>query len=148
MGYRSLNLIRHVLPDDRLANVRIDPDGVIVTEYRYGHIHPAFVAELNWLSKQIADTGVYDLDPARIGQTDGEPSVIAWMAPGLMSEILDMHVVTVPGMPTGLEVRLRADHVDPALVREINDYVYPVISGVLVPASPAGGVHVRNDAVA
>ncbi|MGW0682907.1 hypothetical protein ACWD2L_06035 [Streptomyces sp. NPDC002754] len=139
--YRSICVARHWLPDDRLAHTVItagadgEPD-VLTFGFRAWRIHPALVAELNDFGAALANTDMYEFDLERVG---GPSEVCAWfeavpehlMPPG---EIMTPHVDAPPNALPCIELRCRADLIDPDMIREINEYVLPQLTGLMVPA--------------
>jgi hypothetical protein len=129
MSYRCLHVVRHVLPDDRLVNVRVE-DGLQIFEYRAWHIHPALVARMRVDSEQTARAGLLDFDVTRVG---GPPTAVtAWMAlDGTIEEPMTWNVHPTSSMPD-LEYRIRSDMIDPALLREMNEEALPFVLGAIV----------------
>lgn len=132
-NFMAIHVVRHVMPDDRLANVTFWEDGLIVFSYRFGHIHPALVWELDRLSRDISHSGVVQYEPDRRG---GKPHVMAWYEAG-EGLAVPLHARAGPGDGYGLppfwEIQVRRDMIDPALVREANEFSLPYGCSVLVP---------------
>ncbi|GGR51838.1 hypothetical protein [Streptomyces roseolus] len=133
MKYRTLWTVRHVMHDDRLAQVKIDIDeGVIALALRYGHIHPALARQMAIFSQAFAEIGPFELDPGHMTQ---RPELLVWF------ERVDKRFTDGEPMrmyfggrgPWFFEILVRDDLVDEALVREMND-VMPTACGLLVPA--------------
>lgn len=134
-------MVRHWLPDDRLANARITPgvDGntdVLTFGFRAWHIHPQLVADLHVFGEDLANTDLYEFDLDRRG---GPSEVLAWfeaVPEHLMpaGKTMTPHVDAPPGALPCIELRCRADLIDPALIREVNEYVLPGLMSVMVPA--------------
>ncbi|MGW6255435.1 hypothetical protein [Streptomyces sp. NPDC055085] len=129
VGYRTLHVIRHHLADGRLADCKVFPDGVMLFEYRHGFIAPALVARLSAFSASVADAGVFDLDPGRVG---GPPALGAWFDLTACQDTPMTHRIGF-GLTPFFEIRCRADMVDAGVVREMNDLL-PWACGALVPA--------------
>lgn len=134
MTYQTVHMIRHVMPDDRLAHLVVSQRGGLGMAdffYRAGHISPALAREMADLSRAVAETGLYDLDPFR-SPVDAEfeawfevvPPELADDMPGpLRSRFGDL----------GWEMQVRGDMVDPELIKELNEIVMPRVCGLLVP---------------
>lgn len=133
-------MVRHVIPDDRLAHVtftRGEDDDLLVFAYRAWHIEPVLVQDMGALSSAVASTGAFELDPERL-ECKGPPKLEAWfeLVPGdLMApdKVMDYRVVKYDHMPAAFEIQCRAECVDPALIRELNEEVLPPVCGALVP---------------
>lgn len=125
MLYRSLHIIRHVMPDDRLAEAHMDEDGVVVVNYRYGHIHPALMRDLWSMSTGLGAILEVKPDP------DRPPMVQAWLTSGELG--MPMRPRLVSSLPLSFEIQVRRDLVDPALLREMNEVAIPFVCGLLVP---------------
>lgn len=135
MEYRTLWVVRHVMPDDRLAQAQVDPDdGVITIALRYGHIHRDLARTMAIFSMMFAQTGLFELDPGQAGQ---RPELQAWF------EQTDERFTDGDPMrahfggrgPWFFNLLVRDDMVDKALIREMNEEVMPIACGILVPAS-------------
>ncbi|HYF71776.1 MAG TPA: hypothetical protein VD864_03090 [Nocardioides sp.] len=132
MAYKTIHMIRHVMPDDRLAHLLVSQHGGIGMAdffYRAGHIHPALAREMADLSGAVADTGLYDLDPFR------EPhgaEFEAWFEV-VPPELAEDRPLRARFGELGWEMQIRGDMVDPALVKELNEIVMPKVCGLLVP---------------
>lgn len=130
MYYMTYHVIRYCLSDDLLAQATFWPDGVIALEYRAGLIHPALVRRMSAISKEVAHSGAFRLD---YGQRESPPELSAWLEPGeLGDDLMRMRF----GLPPFFEVQVRADMIDPALLREVNDTVLPAVCAVLLPGLP------------
>jgi hypothetical protein len=143
MHYRTLWVVRHVMPDDRLATVSInpapgrDPDtATIAIALRYGHVHADLAQAWSALSKSFADHGPFELDPDHDVR---RPELQTWI-----ERVDERHTGNAPMQayfggvgPHFFEILVNKDLVDPALIREMNEEVMPVACGVLVPASYA-----------
>lgn len=134
MTYHTVHMIRHVMPDDRLAHLVVSQQrgiGMADFFYRAGHIHPALAREMAEISRAVAETGLYDLDPFR------EPvgaEFEAWfeIVPPELAD--DMPGPLRPRFgEMGWELQVRGDMVDPSLIKELNEVVMPRVCGLLVP---------------
>lgn len=134
-------MVRHYLPDDRLAYATVTPgvdgeEGVLTFGFRAWHIHPALVAGLHQFGDALANTDLYEFDLDRTG----EPSELcAWfeaVPERLMprGRIMTPHIDAPPNALPCFELRCRADLVDPALIREVNEHVLPWMTSLMVPA--------------
>lgn len=127
-----VHVIRHVMPDGRLANVTVT-DHSMTFAHRFGHIHPLVVAELNAVSRYSLESGAFGFEPWRLG---GWSQHECWME--LVPDKYMPHgrhltfrvrssEVTVPGFELGV----REGMIDVALLREMNDTVLPAATAVL-----------------
>ncbi len=132
-NFMAIHVVRHHMRDDRLADVTFWDDGLIVFSYRFGHIHPALVGELDRLSRDISHSGVVQFAPEHL---DEPLHVMAWYEPG-GSPDAPLTARAGPGDGYGLppfwEIQIRGDMIDPALVREVNEYAMPRGCSLLVP---------------
>lgn len=134
MSYQTVHMIRHVMPDDRLAHLKVSQHGGIGMAdffYRAGHIHPALVRDMADLSRAVAETGLYDLDPFR---DPVDADFEAWyevVPPELTDDLPDPMRAKYGEL--GWEIQVRGDLVDPALIKEMNEVVMPTVCGLLVP---------------
>lgn len=132
--YRTIHVARHYIPQDRLARATIEDD-VILFSYRAWHIHPALLAGVSELSQDIAWSGILDLE---VDHTPEAPPIMAWFEPGNLAIPMRPRVGGASGnLPPFFEIQCRADMIDPALVREINEKVLPWVCSFLVPVSVA-----------
>lgn len=133
MLYRTLHVVRHVMPGDRLATLAVEDDAMVFA-YRAWHISPTLVRDMGDLSRSVAACGVLELDP------DHGPSdlpIMAWLESG------DLDVPMRPRIACDatrlcFEIQVRRDMIDPALLREMNEIILPIACGLLVPARVAG----------
>ncbi len=126
--------MRPVLPDDRLAHTEVSDNGVMTFAYRTEHIHPLLFRDLAELSRHITRSGMFDLDLSRAGQ---EPLFTVWMELDPATDwapdrVLASRVSNRNGPPS-FELRIRDGAIDPALMREMNEYAMPLICGALIP---------------
>lgn len=129
--YRSSHILRHWMPDDRLAWSTIEDDG-FTFHLRAGRIAPALVAQVRDLSAATAALGLFDL--AVDGTPRAGPGVVAYF--GLSERIeLPMEVLVRCNGGFEFEIALRSDMVDPALLRELNEEAMPRVAGLLAPAT-------------
>lgn len=130
MEYSTTHIVRRVMPKDRLATAKIDDDGNVTFAYRAGYVHPTLVHDMGMLSSAVAQSGLLTLVPQI---PEHPPHLIAWLSrdPGLEQPM--RQVVEVTDL-ISFEVRVRADMIDPALLREVNEQVFPIVCGVLIPA--------------
>lgn len=140
MTYRTIHVVRHWMPDDRLAYSTVDAEDEVVTfAYRAWHIHPLLVKGMDSISKGFADSGLFYLDPSRAGD---EPTFTAWLARVPDDEMPDDQFIGYrvgPGglwLPPSIEVLVRASLVKPEVVREMNEEVLPWATGALILAPP------------
>ncbi|MFE6222990.1 hypothetical protein [Streptomyces sp. NPDC057854] len=134
MKYRTLWIVRHVMSDDRLAEVKIDiDDGVIALALRHGHIHSALARQMAAFSHAFAEVGPFELDPGHVTQ---RPDLLVWFerVDGRFTDGEPMRMYFGGRGPWFFEILLRDDLVDEALVREMNEDVMPTACGLLVPA--------------
>lgn len=133
MRYRTLWVVRHVMPDDRLAHGVADiDDGVIAVTLRHGFIHPALVQVMADFSKRFADLGPYEMDPDHVDGTPGLTVGFERVDSRFMEDLpMSIH------FNGSFEIMLHEDLVRPELVREMNEEVMPVVCGVLVPVTYA-----------
>lgn len=136
MEYRTLYVVRHWMPDDRLASVRIEDD-VVIFELRSGHVSPALVAEMARTSAQVAATGALDLRPDLPGPgIEGRlVRVEDWLTGG---DAMAMHGKLHDGV-ISFEVLVHEALIDTPLVREFNSEAFPVVCGVLTPTTAPVG---------
>jgi hypothetical protein len=134
-AFRALHIVRFCLPGERLAHTWTDTrdgDAALFFEYRAGYTHPALVRELGQLARGIAESGVFDFDPAG----GGEPCLDVWYerVPG---EYLGDRIL-VPRIGSGsrlfIELKCHADLVEPEVIRELNEEVMPSALTGIVPA--------------
>jgi hypothetical protein len=125
--YRTIHVVRHVIPDGRLVHAKIE-DGVVEFAYRAWRIEPVLVQAMGLLSSRVAAAGIFDLDPA-----GGEPALSVWFEAADIEPLMDYRVGQFEGMPPFFELWVRKDHIDPAMVRELNEEVMPLVCGALVP---------------
>lgn len=132
----TLHYLRHYMPDDRLALTSFFEDGTVIFEYRYGFIAPALVYAMASLSRDVAHSGALQLDYSNRGRT---PKLMAWLEPGTLADddpIMKARIGSGDGngLPPFFEVQIRSEHVDPELVKEMNEIEFPAVCGVLVPS--------------
>lgn len=132
MEYRTLYVVRHWMPDDRLARAKIEDD-VVTFELRSGHVSPALVAAMSRVSSQVAATGALDLRPGLTGPgIQGRLfRVEDWLTGG---EAMAMHGRLHEGV-VSFEVLVHEALVDMPLVREFNDEAFPVVCCALIPVT-------------
>lgn len=129
MSYDTIHMVRRVMPTDRLAVAEVAQDGIVTFSYRAPFIHPALVRDMGELSHAVAATGMLDLVPDIPGHP---PHLISWLSRDFELEEPMRPRVTVTDL-ISFEIRCRADMIDPALLREVNEQVLPVVCGILVP---------------
>lgn len=139
MYYTTLHYLRHYMHDDRLAQVVFAEDATVLFAYRYGHIAPALVHAMASLSRDVATSGVLQLDLSNRGRP---PKLMCWLEPGTLDDddpVMNARIGPGDdnGLPPFFEVQIRSEHIDPALVREMNEYAFPEVCGVLVPSAGA-----------
>lgn len=142
MTYRTVHMVRHAMPEDRLAVARVGESGgdqLLTFAYRAWRIHPALVHEMGDLSSHIAEAAVYDLDLLREG---APPVFTCWFELMAPESAPRDRLMTYRITEYGWELALRSDLVDPAVVRELNEHVMPTVCGILVPVNAGGGAPV------
>lgn len=130
MPYRTVHMIRHHLPDDRLAHLTVGDGGVITFAYRAWRIHPALVRDMHALSASVAESGVYELADGPVMSK----VAVAWFQTDQGLAVPLAHRVSIDGGVAMFEMRARADMIDPALLRELNEFVLPEVCGMLMPS--------------
>jgi hypothetical protein len=134
MDYRTLWIVRHVMPADRLATGRIDTeDGVITIALRHGHIRPDLAQAMAAFSRAFAESGLFELDANRIC---GPPELSARFEP-VDDHLLDGSPMRVLYGREAFDILVDRKAVDPALLREMNEEVMPLACDLLVPVSYA-----------
>lgn len=135
MHYRTLWVVRHVMPDDRLAHTSVDLDrGTIALALRHGKIHPVLANAMRQFSQAFARSNLYDLDPTRMPDVD-RPELIAWFE-AVDDHLLDgqpLQVFYGGKSPAFFNIIVDKSLVEPALLRELNEEVMPPVCGLLVP---------------
>lgn len=139
MRYRTLWVVRHVMPDDRLVHAKMEPEdehAVIALALRNGKIHPDLAYAMAEFSKAFAQTGLYEVDP---GRTTEVPDLQVWfegVGEHLMGGLpMRPHYGGVG--PHFFTILVDKRMVEPALLREMNEEVMPMVCGILVPTSYA-----------
>ncbi|GHG09967.1 hypothetical protein [Streptomyces hydrogenans] len=139
MKYRTLWIVRHVMPDDRLATARVDTDpeeALITLSLRYGYTHRALVRQMAIFSSAFAEAGPFELDPGHVMQ---RPELQAWVerTDRRFTDDEPMRMHFGGRGPWFFEILVRDDLIDEAVVRELNADVMPKACGLLVPARMA-----------
>jgi hypothetical protein len=120
MSYRTFFVVRHVMPDDRLASVHLDEDGVFVFGHRYGHVHPDLVRAMRGLSNQVSESGAVDLAEAGGGGMAAHFEIVREDLL-LPTQAMAWRV----GAGPAFEMQCREGLIDPAMIRELNTEVMP-----------------------
>lgn len=129
MNYSTTHVVRRVMPTDRLAVAQLEKDNTLVFSYRAPFIHPALVHDMGLLSGAVAQSGMLDIAPVVPRRP---PHLIAWLSRDFDLEQPMRPKVDVTDL-ISFEIRCRADMIDPALLREVNEQVLPIVCGILVP---------------
>lgn len=106
--YSSLHIVRHHLPDDRLAQLHVDAENKILSYgYHFRHAHPLTVQSWGSVGKALALSNLFTLDEAAA-------NAIARGDPGPSQGNLEVWIERVPGeyMPNGEPLAYRCGMVD------------------------------------
>lgn len=135
MDFRTSFVVRHVLPDDRLANGKIDPERRIITlEMRWGYVHPALVRDFNIISSAVNDSGLLAFDPDL--PEPGIQSEMVRVEPWLTDdEPLLLRPTSLTDRCITFEILAHENLIDLALVREMNQYAIPDVCKVITPVT-------------
>lgn len=132
MDYRALWVVRHVMPDDRLAYGRVDTNGIgtITLGLRFGYIHHGLTWALSLYADALSGAGFFDLDLRRA--TD-RPDVQVWFerVDERFTDGYPLQMYVGGRRPLFFEFLVRDDMVDSALISELNEDVLPDIVGLL-----------------
>lgn len=137
MDFRTSFVVRHVLPDDRLANGKIDYDRRVLTlEMRWGYVHPALVRDFNIISSAVNDSGLLAFEPDLTGP--GIEAEMVRVEPWLTGdEPLLLLTTNITDRCITFEILAHEKLVDLALVREMNQYAIPDVCQVITPVAAA-----------
>lgn len=130
MEYRTLWVVRHVMPDDRLAHAKVDPDGTITLAVRYGHIHPALLHKISVYSETLSGVGLFDLDPQA---QPAHPDVQAWFerVEERFTDNQPLKMYCGGRMPMFFNFLVRQDMAGEEFIREMNYDMLPDVVGRL-----------------
>jgi hypothetical protein len=131
MEYRTLYVTRHVMPDDRLADVHLAADGSLVFSLRAWHIHPALVQAMGDISRSFSNSGIIEL----CTNADRPPGILAWLESGNLAAPLVPRIPAAIDGRLAIEIQVSQDMIDPALMREMNEHVLPYVCSLLVPVT-------------
>jgi hypothetical protein len=135
MEYRSYWLVRHYMPDDRLATLALNEEGGRIRmtfAFRFGLIHPALVRAFATFSNSFEDAHILDFDWSYGTQ---HPEFQAWFTRVDEAHTGGEPVEAFVGGKDSIfaEMLTHKDLIDPAVIRELNEEVMPSVSGLLVP---------------
>jgi hypothetical protein len=142
--YTTPFFLRHVLPDDRLVNIRVSDnertgEHIVQFEYRKWYIDPGLFHDIHELSRHVSRSGALEFEPTLLGH---KPLFDAWfeIVPAERLPLTDQPMAFRIGRDEGqrpyFQMLCRQGTIDPAMVRELNEYAMPYVCSGLVPVPP------------
>lgn len=134
MNYRTIYAIRYVMPDNRLAHVKLLDGGEFLIGIKQRKIHPALLGEIAKLSDDVADAGIFTFDGEA---TEPAVDVAAWFdrVPEEQlqgpSSTMWPRVRFIQGGPIFFETLVHEALVAPEVVTELNVEIMPTVCGTL-----------------
>lgn len=133
MRYRTFWVARFVMPDGRLVYGDVDTDhdlGRITMGVERNRIHPELMREIAQFTRGFEDIEMLELDP---DHPVDQPETQVHFCRADSRFMDDRLLLAVPaGEGMCIELLLREDLIDPALITELNQ-VMPTVAGLLVP---------------
>ena len=118
MTFRVIQMLRRVMPPDRLATVSVSEGEALLFAYRHGYVHPHLVAAMNQLGQQIVDSDLFTLAPEGLYVPQYS---ISFERTSKVRGRMHCHVAEDPMF----EIACRSDLIDAAVIRELNETVMP-----------------------